>query len=225
MRRALWALVALWVCAAAPAWGADARGSVPRSDYLQLTAGIYSPQGKTLSGDDGNNGWNLDLSYGHYFYDKFTNNFGVEFGLGYYMIDSSSTVPDTAGNVYVFDTSLQAFSGVVSLKWERELFGRVDVYAAAGGGVFVSLLEVSRSVLLSGAILPLPSVSESATDFQPGAQVKAGLQWSFDNGWNLGLEGKYLSSKAVMKSNVVTPMPVEISLDGYTVNGQVSYVW
>lgn len=177
--------------------------------YLDISIGIQIPAGSLLKNGSG---FAAEGIGGVYVCDKYTTNVGVEGAIGYQKVKAKKNITLNEEG----DIDSQTIYISPSIRIARQLFGTIDVYAAAGPGLFMNKVSISTS----------QGTANANAVFSLGGIAKAGAAWLFDEGLTLGMEGRYQSTSVKFDKNIGgTRYNADISLDGYTVAFTIGYAF
>jgi len=200
-------------------------------DYLIAGAGAYVPTSDMLNGGTG---IYLSAVYGHWIWNRFTNNLGLEAEFNYLEASGSSSVLATAANPGTgiveispvsVDINAKCYSGLFGLKYGRTI-GNLELVLGGGAGVYLTKVEATASLLNT---LPALQSKGEQDDVSLGAYAKAGFTYVFPSGFLLGAEGKYMWMNAkfaqTLSGDVNVQLQGDIKMDGYTAAVLIGYQW
>ena len=141
------------------------------NNYVLLKGGTFQPDEKKLQSI---NNFTLGISYGHWFWDKYTHNLGFEIEGNWSQGRNTNQIGSTSVR-----SDWTHYAALLSLKYGKT-FGNTEVFLGGGGGVYA---WEARGVV--GGI----NVHDDSIDF--GLHAKAGFTYAFPSGFLLGVEGKY----------------------------------
>jgi len=142
------------------------------NNYILLKGGTFQPDESTLQNI--NNNFTVGLSYGHWFWEKYTHNLGFEIE-GNWSRAKESTVIAGRG----ISSEWNHYAVLFSLKYGKT-FGNTEVYFGGGPGFYAWESKVSTW-----------GSHTSLNKIDYGLHVKAGFTYAFPSGYLVGLEGKY----------------------------------
>lgn len=164
-------IVAAFVAVLVSFLSLPARAEVP--NYLEVKAGMYSPQSNDM--EDFDNGFAGELALGHYF----TRNLAGEIGVGYFKSELSGAVLPFSG-----DVELSSIPLTVTVKGVAPV-DPVELYAGVGMGAYFNKAE-----------LQVLGFSDSSSDTSFGFHVVGGATADLSASVFCGIEAKYLWNEA-----------------------------
>jgi len=142
------------------------------NDYLLIRGGTLQPYESRLQ-DEAN--FQVGISYGFWFWEKYTHNLGLEIEGMYGQANDEDTV---SGRTY--NAKWKHFGGLVTLKYGKTI-DNFELFLGGGGGAIGWKKHIE--ILGEGQI---------KDDLSPVVHAKAGFTYVYPNNFLVGLEGKYM---------------------------------
>jgi opacity protein-like surface antigen len=180
------------------------------SNYFMVKAGLYSPTGD-LDDDDFDDGFNGELSFGHYF----SPHCSLEGAIGYITTDMSETEPGFPPiNI---DVDILAVPLTLTAKGIYPI-NNIEFYGGAGIGIYLWKAELDGS---AGAV----SDSDDDGGAEFGFHIMAGVNFNISDNLFLGIEAKHIWTGEVTAEFELVGFPVEeeADLNGFTITGLIGF--
>lgn len=179
-------------------------------NYATAKLGVYTPTNSDL--EDFDNGFNGELSFGHYFNPQFAG----EIGVGYFSVDGDfmglfgPVIVTEQDKIKVYPITITG-KGIIPYE-QGELYG--------GGGIGVYFAEIESDI----GNLGLGRQSQTSNDTTFGIHFLVGGNYNVTPNIYIGGELKYIIAKATFQATFFnSPMTMDANMNGFITTVNLGY--